>query len=460
MISDKHQQNRLKIPNVFVCYISNKQIPYKDPVTEKLSINHAEYSIRDLNMLKQPAGSAKTLLEALVLAKRSKCKYMLYVEVGNIVDWADGISQHIADEIKKYNNDIQFIGHVLQHKNGSFFIHPQFCLFDVDWALAQRIQQFSSENKGKAILYTFKRSEENFHDGYTPHWVTPTGESKRFEGAGRGANILNAIATSNGKVGIWPETVRDKKKYVYPTVAQEVEKHKFLFLNQFDTTRVYVGNTERIDPDKFKNYRDYNIQKLYTPASGLNTFLLAYYCRANHTTAYDISLNALDMIQTYIDQWDGVNYKEFFFDVIAPSEIKRTFYKSTGVNLDNAQKLLESLGGEWVSWWRQNKNTFNVTSMNLMDQYTWHRFKTHQKLGNVPTLLNTSNIFHYAPTSIFFSIEERVQLIKNLRGYLHKHIVSEENLYVAGLNPLTGDPFKNGRLTDKDLKRKIKYSWR
>lgn len=459
MIDQNAQQSRLKTHDVFICYIGQKTDAYSNPLIEELSKNHAEFHIQDLKFLNQKVGCAHNLHSALRLAKKSKCKYLLYVQIGNVVDWADGITEYIRAEIDKYNNNIQFIGHVLQRDNGSFYIHPQFCLFDVNWALTNGIRDFDKAHTRRNSSYVYERSSENFHDSYTPIWVKPTTESKKFDSAGCGVNVLNAIAETNANIGVWPREVRDRKKFVYPTVPQEVEKHKYVFLNEMDTARAYVGNTEDIRTNKYQRFIESGVQKIFTPASGLNTFLLAYYFKAKHTTAYDISNVALNMMQTYIDQWDGTNYKEFFYDVIAPSKVTDNYYKGTGIQLDQSQKLLEDIGNEFTDWWQENKTTFNIATINLLDQYTWHQFKKHSFLGDVPTLLNMSNIFHYAPTATFYPLDERVKILKNLREYWAQNVVSRKNMLVHGLNPVNNDQFQ-GPIRDKDLEHNITFPWR
>jgi len=457
LINQKQQQDRLHTnKDVFICYIGNKLDNFADPLVGNLVKNNAEYHIADLTFLQHAVGSAPNLYSALTQARSFEKKYLLYVELGNLVDWADGITEKIADLL---DENTKFIGHILQHKNGSFYIHPQFCLFDVEWALENGIKEFNPPSGDKHNSYVYLRSDENFHDHYTPTWITPTQEIKRYKENGRGINILNKIAETEVNAKVWPREVRNRKKFVYPTVEEETVKHKATFFKEMDTARAYVGNTEDIKRDKYKKVLDLQPQKLFTPASGLNTFLLGYYAKAKHVTAYDISHTALDMIEKYIAEWDGRNYKDFFFDVINPSKITSYYYKSTGTHLDETQNLLESLGDDWVQWWQENKTIFNIATINLLDQDTWHEFKKHSYLGNVPTLLNMSNIMHYAPTATFLSLEERVQIIKNLRDYWSKNVVSPENMIVHGLNPTTGKRIQ-GPIRDKDLNIHFRYSWR
>ena len=457
MISEFLQRDRLRTrKDVFICYIANITSNFADPLVSELAKNNAEYHIADLTFLKHAVGSAPSLYSALKQARRAGKKYLLYVELGNLVDWADGITEKIADLL---DQDTKFIGHILHHKNGSFYIHPQFCLFDVEWALENGIRDFDPPSSDKHSSYVYLRSDENFHDHYTPTWITPTQEIKRYKGNGRGINILNKIAETGVNAKVWPREIRNSKKFIYPTVKEEVAKHKSKFIQEMDTARAYVGNTENIDSKKYQRVLDLQPQKIFTPASGLNTFLLGYYAKAKHVTAYDISLTAMDMIEKYIAEWDGKNYKEFFYDVINPSKTTSSFYKGTGTNLDESQKLLESLGDEWIQWWQENKTIFNVTTINLLDQDTWHRFKKNAFFGDVPTLLNISNIMHYAPTATFLSLEERVEIIKNLRDYWAKNVGSPENMLVHGVNPTNGLQFM-GPIRDKDLKIHFRYSWR
>lgn len=301
MITDEEQRNRLVSGNkIMIAYVDSHGSRYKDPFIEMTSKNIAEFHTVDLKMLNQKVCSKFSYLEALYEAKKENCEYLLYVELGTIIDWCDGPMKDIVEYIKE-NANSKLFGHILQHTNGSFYIHPQFMAINVKWAFKnniRRIEDATPVHKWKAPV--FERSKENFHDEYTPHWVKVSDKKERIEVVGQGAgwNILDAIFETNSEMKVWPEHIRNAKKFLYPTVKEECSKNKAVILGEMNTNRVYVANTEQITRDKYASILDnHDIKCVATPASGLSTFLIPFYAQAEKTLAYDINLMSLHFVE-------------------------------------------------------------------------------------------------------------------------------------------------------------------
>ena len=93
MITDEEQRNRLVSGNkIMIAYVDSHGSRYKDSFIEMTSKNIAEFQTVDLKMLNQKVCSTSSYLQALYEAKRENCEYLLYVELGTIIDWCDGPS--------------------------------------------------------------------------------------------------------------------------------------------------------------------------------------------------------------------------------------------------------------------------------------------------------------------------------------------------------------------------------
>ena len=464
MITQEAQTARLVRNNkIMIAYVDSHDNRYKDSFIEMVSKNIAEFNTLDLKFLEQKACAKSSYLDALYEADRENCEYLLYVELGTVIDWCDGPMKDIVEYITQ-NSNSKFFGHILQHANGSYYIHPQFMAINVKWALENNIRKIEEENpRIKWQAPVFERSKENFHDEYTPHWVKIKSDKQRFKtrGQGKGWNILDAIFETNSEMKVWPEHIRNAKKFLYPTVKEECLKNKAVIFGEMNTNRVYVANTEEITRDKYARILDnHDVKCIATPASGLSTFLLSFYAKAEKTLAYDINIMSLHFIEKCTEDWDGTNFKDFVLSEIVNHDALNAVYKAKGPHLKSADKLLRQLGNEWLDWWNYNGGKRVVTrEIDIFNHHTWHNFKNHM-LGDECTLLNISNIMHYAPTATLFNTQERIDILKNLHHYITTKVMKPENLLFHGVSPTESNHPIVGYLQERDIKSNLAFPWR
>jgi hypothetical protein len=62
------------------------------------------------------------------------------------------------------------------------------------------------------------RSQEDFHDNYTPHWIAPgQGQTTYAPGVMEfGSNLVRALLEAGDRLVNIPQTIRDRKHYLYP----------------------------------------------------------------------------------------------------------------------------------------------------------------------------------------------------------------------------------------------------
>ena len=186
MISAEEQRARSGAGATFaIAFVDRSKGRYADSYLEMVSKNKAEYSLLALKFHGLISFACETLSEALHIAHEKNCSKLLFIEVGNISHLEDGVIRDVNEYVNE-NPNAKFIGHILQHQNGTFYIHPQFMLMDVEWALSNQVTEIMPEDsKRKWNTYKLERNNENLHDSYTPHWVA-VGDKEKTQFKGRG----------------------------------------------------------------------------------------------------------------------------------------------------------------------------------------------------------------------------------------------------------------------------------
>ena len=106
--------------------------------------------------------------------------------------------------------------------------------------------------------------------------------------------------------------------------------------------------------------------------------------------------------------------------------------------LNNSQELINELNKEgFAKWKKENCHGIEIKSeqINLFDANAFSNF-----VGNIDenkmTYVHLSNIFHYMPTSFYYSLKQRQQLSKDLLCKLHERSQYNNMLvYNADSNP-------------------------
>jgi hypothetical protein len=121
----------------------------------------------------------------------------------------------IREEILSSPNYMAF-GHILEWKEDWYELHHQFVLVNSrNWIKCGKPSYGAWEQKIEE-LPVVERSEENFHDDYTPLWIRYTGEYKPQKHTKQGWNYFNASSRGNCEIGNWNDTIRSKRTYYYP----------------------------------------------------------------------------------------------------------------------------------------------------------------------------------------------------------------------------------------------------
>ena len=348
--------------------------------------------------------------------------------------------ERVFPEFYEKHLDSKFIGHILDKGDEYFWIHPQCFLIDLDWWAEAGMPEWGDEHDSGPWETTKPiRSTQNHHDKYTPYWVKPVSEPATYTHKNGGWNLVKALLDDNQTIHSWDQSLRQSKEYLYAEVRDDAWRNIFYLHEQMDTQIFFVGNTEI--PDTETNNigdKDQKFTKVVAPSAGISPMLYAKNLRlppGSTIIIYDISTFALDCMQQLITEWDGTNYTEYMNKMM---DSKCSYYSRKDElfrgqqQLQDTQKLLDSMP-EWQEWWRDTFSTFNIQyeQTNLMNpnRYTSFAKWSANYSAKGLTYVHLSNIFHYYPTAVYYSLEQRVimynELFAKLKFYSNNNIVAK-----------------------------------
>ena len=122
------------------------------------------------------------------------------------------------DDVRQFIKDNRFgvAGHPLWQPGQWLELQNQFFIVNLKaWAECGS-PNYGDWHEEPTLLPIVERSEENFHDDYTPLWVKYAGKCSIQEGAGQGWQILSAMFVHGWPVLTLPEKIRFSKFYTYP----------------------------------------------------------------------------------------------------------------------------------------------------------------------------------------------------------------------------------------------------
>ena len=332
------------------------------------------------------------------------------------------------------NNDNYLVGaHILDWKASWYELHHQFLLVNSKKWIAAGSPIYGGWDVSEADLPIIERSEENFHDDYTPLWIRFTGEYKTQYHQKQGWNFIAAAAKNGYDVFNWDAIIRNKRTYYYPE-SQSEELYQSLtkleeagisnpnqknLIKQCNTVKdqIWVLNSENmtleIEPEKFDTL-------VYT-ASGfkfLDTFHSDRINEGGKIVIYDFNQKSLD--------WISILYSSTEEDV---RELMKTFehrnnFKFYGNKMfsqdgiftkefvDSFNVTVDYFGGKdkFLAYLREfRKARVEFVQVNLFDnpQPLVDTFE-----GN--TVVNLSNIYCTDFTNAYFGMSNANKKLKDL----------------------------------------------
>lgn len=259
-----------------------------------------------------------------------------FAELENIdPDWVVVVSLgHCTQDRSIYDRMIDhcismksvMMAHVMDFEDQYAHIHPQ--IFAVDYQAWKRLGRPSWNYSGKSETFqgsAYVASQEKFHDTYTPHWISPTGQRKTYvvREMQVGAKMLQAMFDQGITVINIPDDVRRNKWHLYPDQCWQ-EFDDFLSGDEYrgnnHSQKEYASLLGHLSEQVQKQYYVLNTEPLTKipatksishyagVASGLKlmcSMIKNGFDDRTAVTIFDFSDIALKFQRYLIDSWDG-----------------------------------------------------------------------------------------------------------------------------------------------------------
>ena len=351
----KFQQ--FKSPIVFCCV--DYTHTYTSSWTRELIKNISDYTIS--NIFSKRYDILQGQNEDALLQTALSEGYMFAVVFSTGTEFINGSSFY--DAVENLSKTETFLaGHILDRGDAYYELHNQ-CYF-VNLKLFNSVGQPRIGNQelgSKHQQISPQRSDNNWHDDYTPLAVSTGNDLKTYNHKCHGWNILQTAFDNNLQITVFDNKIRESKKHYYPENQQEFLKHMqwaYQKFNYCSSNFIHTENTESI------SVLLSSIEQIVTPASGI--WWINCVSTSNPVTVvfYDYNQSALD------------------------------YWKETAPLIKNV--------------------TYSFIKCDLLNQDIDLSFLDPSK----PTVINLSNIFAYEGTSFFYSLEFRVFKENRIIEYL------------------------------------------
>ena len=339
------------------------------------------------------------LKKSLVEASNYNQQWVFIIALGHFVRSEKTFHQMIREMEQQ---DVPMRAHIIMRPGEYPSVDPQFICLNLErWKQAGCVPfEIDDYDDGSSIeSATVERSEENFHNDYTPRWIRlQSGTSLKYNRFSDqfGWRVVRSLLNRGFTIENFDEDVRANKIHLYPNSnfdllyyfmqtgrllpatlknrAGRYELQRTIF-KQYSALRnsVYPINTESTLSNKHYTL-DGPVDNLIGVASGLKLVMLLYklkFHKNTEVTFIDISLPGLQYQQYLKNNWDGdfANYWEVF----------DTFQKSN--------PRVEYSRRYWLDWDEEIKLTLE------QEKITPAQFKTHwQEYQKLPVNFLTTNL--------------------------------------------------------------------
>lgn len=357
------------------------------------------------------------------------------------------------------NKNMLMMGHILDNNarkedsNYYWSIHPQF--FAINLVLYKQLGRPKFNKMSSSEFCIGQRSEENFHDNYTPLWVKPSDErvTENLK-CGYGSNIINEALKNGCEIGNVPNIIRLNKKFHYPENENGIdmlETENDLVLGNFHGgwNFVYIFNTEDYPKDfvsvcpvtvwkdgafttkAFDNIKDFmsqhKVDSYVNVSSGWLGDWWSYLFNfdQNKICYFDINSASLFYKKMLIENWPGPKHILLGDFLYKHGDVKNSNMFFNLINLQRPKDLEK---------WRDDLNNYCTT---IMDTWGVDEFQAHfEKIKQARQFYICTDLVH-APRSLDnFNLvrKDNYQLIfaSNIldnRVLFYQHQFDKEKIY-------------------------------
>lgn len=366
-------------------------------------------------------------------AKCVKAEWGIFSSNGTIFNTDFHVS--IYNSLKNEDQDTVLIGHILDRGKEYYELHHQTFVVNL-----RKLRETAPMD----IRYTtpsghkqrIQRSDENFHDDYTPVAVGK-GQGVVYVGNPRVGGDLIAWAVKEGHVRPFTERERSKKAFLYPNYDIQENAHQIENVIGSGYSRYYMFNTETA----FKRTVEGQWDNIIIPASGFLPFELLRDGHVKDTSRfvfYDSSTVSMTAYKFMFREWDGTDPHELA--LMAPQDCIVPDRGSVSRMWD---AMMDQYGGksEWLSVFKHMTKTIQeprFLTNNIMRDYN-HRYITEIVEENpAGALMSLSNIYSYAPTSVFRDHKYRTRLLEEQMAFWKANYPEMMIHYAVAIDFYTG----------------------
>jgi len=338
-----------------------------------------------------------------------------------------GLSDRLFSALDNLCKEEFFIaGHILDrgghsyYKNACFELHQQFYIVNLEDYRNLNCPVVGNEEWVEYQQLAPVRSDECLYgDEEIPVWMHKGTELKTYSVKLHGWNILN-IGLEHDKILLTlPEQIRASKKYLYyeydHVFLKEVAQIK---QNHFFGMNFFAGwNSDSLKDDiPFEG----PVEQYITVGIGFNwvkNLQMIEFTDNTKIVFTDINYNCLMFMKTMVEEWDGKNYADFYWEH-KPMLPNNPPYISDRYKEQIAEKWEEFLTtiDDWDALWNKVKSlSYDYVLIDYTAAFTFDWLETGRK-----TLLNLSDLYNHSPfiasTSLKYRITCENSLFQKLRN--------------------------------------------
>jgi len=451
MFSSNWWKHKNSIKELTIGWLYNNQI--KDDFARGYTKNLTDYWSVEMSFFLKEAFEDDTINALLKKAHDAGFKKILVVKQGTHMRWN---FQTAFKEFYEKNKSAKLVGHILDQGDSYYTMHPQAFMVDLEWWAEVGFpnwgdKEYSINNEFETIEPL--RSTENWHDEYTPHWISKSNISRVYKQKLDGWNIIKSAIEDGQTIISWNKEMRLAKHYSYAEVVYDGPRHLAGVLTSLEMSRLFfIANTETVRfTDSFINNRklaspewDGKFDQVIAPAAGLSSLIYAFKLgvpKNGSLVIYDISKFALEMTERIIKEWNGQDYSKFANKLMdSVGRNNKNCFKG-GRELHHSDAVIEELNKQgFAEWIKMILPTLSIDyeEINMLNPNEYKYIVNYLKPNKI-TYVHLTNVFHYMPTAFYYSLKSRWALHNELL-HLIKSKSHENNILLYSVCPVNHQP--------------------
>lgn len=354
---------------------------------------HLDYTVSSVRFLK-PHEMPVFIVNLEQYLETSQADYVIVQSPGHCIDTRLFESRFLKSDLK----DNLIVGHILLDGDNSPWLHPQ--CFIINIKLWNELGQpfFGKTQSNEQYYPNFISSKDMFHDDYTPTYIK-FDHSYRYKTCDKfGWNIIRHQLLHSGFVYAFPSMMRSCKNNIYTHNELAHDLSYSHLRDHYETVKnnqVYIFSNDYIP-----TYG--NINHIITQSSGFKCIKHIKNNNPSKLTIYDCSEKSLNWQKKLREEWNGVDFIDFYMNNYIHTPNERIFPKSEIFPYENEWKKVVDFFEDdetFLLCWNRYLNM--DVDFKHVDVLKYNRSNLFQNIKENETLLfDLSNIF-FMPINIF-----------------------------------------------------------